>query len=483
MERRAFLAGALSCLPLVAAGRQTPAGESWRDDIELLRVALSELHPGLDRYLPPVRLNRGLDRLASEFERGPSLESAYLQLSQFLASIRCGHTYANFSNQRRVIAESLFDRRTRVPFHFRWLGERMIVVRNFSGEAALSPGAEILSLNGQNPASLLRELMPYARADGNNDFKRRALLGVEGNESFETFDVFQGLLRPPSGAIHRVRVRSMPGVAIRSFELPAIGLSERRKQRPSPAVGDAAWRVEWPMPQVARLVMPTWSLYDSTWNWRAFLDETFRELRERAATLVIDIRGNEGGTDECGRMLLSHLVASPMQPDTVIRKLRYRRVPERLNSFLDTWDDSFRDWGEAVKPLPEGGFEMVSAGSGMQGVIVPREPRFMGQVFVLIDSANSSATFNFARLVQENRLGRLAGEPTGGNKRGLNGGAFFFLRLPRSGLEVDIPLIGYFPRTPQRDEGLFPDIEAIPTIPDLRSGTDRALGIALANAN
>ena len=49
----------------------------------------------------------------------------------------------------------------------------------------------------------------------------------------------------------------------------------------------------------------------------------------------------------------------------------------------------------------------------------------------------------------------LVGQPTGGNQRGITGGAFFFLRLPNSKIEVDVPLIGQYPATEQPDGGLL----------------------------
>jgi len=79
-------------------------------------------------------------------------------------------------------------------------------------------------------------------------------------------------------------------------------------------------------------------------------------------------------------------------------------------------------------------------------------------VFVLIGPDNSSATFQFAQTMRAARLGTLVGRTTGGNLRGMNGGAFFFLRLSGCGLELDLPLIGQFPREAERDAGLEPDI-------------------------
>jgi hypothetical protein len=66
------------------------------------------------------------------------------------------------------------------------------------------------------------------------------------------------------------------------------------------------------------------------------------------------------------------------------------------------------------------------------------------------------------------------GQPTGGNQRGINGGAFFFLRLPKSQIEMDLPPIGTFPTSPQPDAGLTPDVLVAPTVQDIVNGVDAA---------
>jgi hypothetical protein len=108
-------------------------------------------------------------------------------------------------------------------------------------------------------------------------------------------------------------------------------------------------------------------------------------------------------------------------------------------------------------------------------VIHPVLPHFAGRVFVLVGAANSSATFQFAQVVQPRKRGTLVGEPTGGNRRGINGGAFFFLRLPHSGIELDLPLIGTFPRATEPDEGLIPDVIVPTTVADITVGRDAVL--------
>ncbi len=98
---------------------------------------------------------------------------------------------------------------------------------------------------------------------------------------------------------------------------------------------------------------------------------------------------------------------------------------------------------------------------------------------MITDAANSSATFGFAEAVKTNALATLVGETTGGSRRGINGGAFFFLTLPGSGIEIDIPLIGAFPATPQPDAGIEPDAPVVTTAADIAAGRDPVREAAL----
>ena len=111
--------------------------------------------------------------------------------------------------------------------------------------------------------------------------------------------------------------------------------------------------------------------------------------------------------------------------------------------------------------------------------IAPTLSTFTGRLWVLIGATNSSATFEFAQTIRQNRLGTLVGQTTGGNQRGINGSAFFFLRLPKTGIELDLPLIGQFPDGDRPDAGLLPDVLVVPSVGDIKMGRDIELDAAL----
>jgi C-terminal processing protease CtpA/Prc len=111
-------------------------------------------------------------------------------------------------------------------------------------------------------------------------------------------------------------------------------------------------------------------------------------------------------------------------------------------------------------------------GNGKTSLIQPAGRRFKRRVAVLCNASNSSATFGFDQTCKDNGLATLVGRTSGGNRRGINAGAFFFLQLPASRLEVDLPLIASFPATSQPDAAIEPDIAVAMTVRDTATGRD-----------
>jgi hypothetical protein len=483
-RRKVLAAGAGAAFTASAMSKRAIALTTASGDVAIIREILTTLHPGLYRYSSPKAIEAGLQTLEQQWGAQPDLAARYLNLSRFLATIKCGHSYANFFNQTAAVKDQLFDRKSRLPFAFKWVGNQMIVLRDQSGTGSLPRGTVIKAINDVPVNEMLARLLPCVRADGNNDGKRRALLSMTGGDEIETFDVFHGLLYgapdsssgKPLAGFHRLQMRLPSSGSDVWIDLPPLTLAQRQSFITAPDYrGDTpAW--EWTMRAdgIAVLKMDGWALYNSKWAWEAWLDDRLDSLKG-AKGLIVDIRENEGGLD-CGDVILSRLADKDMVKPKAGRLVRYILTPDHLNRYLDTWDDSFRDWGAVAERVDDRFYRLKPQVDG--GILPAKMPKVTVPMAVLTSAQNSSATYQFANLTKELGLGTLVGETTGGNQRGINGGAFFFARLPESGIEFDVPLIGYFPESQKPDAGVQPHIQVAMTADAIASGRDPQLAAA-----
>ncbi len=446
------------------------------NDFEIFRRAYLELHPGLYRYTTPEELEARFDTLRLALSRDLTRAEAYLGFSRFLAAIRCGHTYANFWNQSEEIQAELFGGRDKLPFTFRLIGDRMIVTADASDAGALPPGTEVASIDGEEVGAVLARLMPYVAADGSNDGKRRDELQLTGVGDYEYFDVFFPLLHPVRAGAFSLEIESPAGER-GEVRVDAVTRQERsarlaERYGPRPDTVDELWRFEVWDSTTAYLKVGSFVTWRMEMDWREFLRDAFQTMRERDIRfLVLDLRGNAGGDAAVGTMLQNFLLSKEIRIRPRRQLLRYRSVPSDLAPYLETWEDGFFDRGESIVPVEDGFYTFRSA--RLETRTVPaRDDAFQGRAFVLVGPANSSGTFTLAATLKAHRLATLVGRTTGGNLRGINSGQFFFLRLPSSGLETDIPLIAYVTQGQARDAGVEPDVLVEPAVEDVRAGID-----------
>jgi hypothetical protein len=468
----------------VAAAETTIPAAGLREDVEIARKAYTSLHPGLYRYNTPEEIEAAFDELADGFAEGSTLSEAYLAFAELLASIRCGHTYGNFWNQSAEVQEQLFNGADKLPFTFRIVGERMVVTRNATDEPRLRPGTVITAIGGVPTGELLERLMRLIHADGASDHQRRFELQVSGIGEFEPFDVYQPLLFPPRNG--RYRFSALHTGSGERFDLSAPALTRAGRKAvlderygPLPNSPDELWRFELLDDETGYLKAGSFVTWKMKLDWKSLLEGAFETLRQGAVdNLILDVRGNGGGDEAVLEALLGHVLTEPISLPLGRQLVRYEKAPEDLEKYLDTWDRSFLDRTGQVRSAG-GGFFAAKDATDEPTVLPGSETAFSGRLYLLVDPANTSATFTLARILKDAGRATLVGETTGGNRRGINGGQILFLRLPNSGLEMDIPLIGFFPSQDQPDSGVVPHLRVVSSLEDISRGVDGVLEAAL----
>lgn len=448
--------------------------EVLKGDVAILKDAFTKLHPALYRYRSEDDISDAFDDLEEAFSEQQNLRTAYLALSRFTAEIQCGHTYANFFNQSKDVREALFDLENKLPFTFVFIRDRMVVTNSAVGDQ-LKRGDEIVAINGAPVRDIQRALLEHTKGDGKRSDARLYDLQVTGNGRYEAFDVYFPLLFPPVFGRYDLRLAN-------GRELFVGAVTAERRQWRLRSLGadvsdnpDDAWKLDIYDDKTAVLKAGSFVTWKMELDWRAFIKDAFAKMKEEGVQgLVLDLRGNGGGDPKVPAALLAEIATTRFDVPKQQEILQFQTVPDDLRPHLSTWDQSYYDWTDKTTPLADGRF--VLASEDRTNASVPANPdAFTGKVVMLVDRAASSATFTMAKMLKQSGRATLVGETTGGNQRGITGGAIFFLKLPGSGLEVDLPLIGYYPEGEQPDAGIDPDVFVIMSKSDIRDGTDGML--------
>ncbi len=454
------------------------------EDFEILKRSLLTLHPALDRYHEPSYFESNLKKLEQALHDDLTYKEAYRVFSQFVATVQCGHTHVNPWNQSDLIQEMILNGTNKLPFTFDLIEKRMIVTRSVAGDDRIRAGTEITAINGAPVPAILDSLTTIVAADGSNDAMRLYELQVSGTERYELFDIYFPLFFPWTGETLTVEARTPENASEFSAEVSPISRQERvrrlaERYGPQPESYDDLWQFEILDDDVAYLQLGTFVTYKMDLDWKKFLDDAFATMDEqKIPNLIVDIRGNGGGMDEVYRVLLQHLSRKTVTLPSVETRIQYQAVPEDIRPYVGSWNDAIFDLSLSVEDTGKGYYAPRNE-SGQPPIYPPSPDAYQGDVYLLVDAANSSATFTLAKVVQDNGIGTLVGQPTGGNLRGTNGGQMFFLNLPHSKVEVDLPVYGYYPREAQPDRGVIPDVTVDHNIEDVARGRDAVLEAAL----
>ncbi len=463
-------------------GQKELSSEQVESEYEMLEKTLVAVHPGLYRYQDSADVHEGLQMLREQMLMNPKPSDIFIAVSKFIASIKCDHTIA----RGRVMESGMYRQKNKLPFTFEWLDDKMILVKNADTSVDLSPGTEINSINGVNVAQIKETLMQYVPADGNTAGNISKKLEIQSYTfRYNYFDAFHASLFPFKSDKIKIEIQIQGEDDVKVVEVQAMTPSYRSTKLGElypglPTSPDELWSFKIIKEDIGLLEMGDFVTVDFEYfDWRKMLKESFKEMKQEGIEkLIIDIRQSIGGMDHVAEELSKYVIREQCKPIDFEGRSRYLIFPEDIKSMTSTWGDNhwFYDLRDD-EPIERNGYYVFDR-SFKSKPIEPRKTAFNGEIVLLTGGKNVSASFYMARFFQKCNLGTIIGQETGGNQLGINGGNSVFLKLPYSGVQINVPVMGTFATEDVSDSGVIPDIMVKRSRLDIANNIDSELEAA-----
>lgn len=389
-------------------------------------------------YADRAAMALALDEAEHAVAAGPMDEAAFYRLlAPALAALRCGHSFLDPSPaaEARMRAEGRF-----FPLTVRSLDGRLYAIADPYG-AGVPPGSELISIDGRSAAELFSFIASRLSTDGRDTGQPRydaerwfaAMLYLFVGE-FESFDIeyLPPIARGAAEATGRSGVERTVAQAVRDPALaktPSGIVYGTIGGRPTHSFRDG----------YAYLKIPIFAAPDQK-AYEAYLADFFAELKARGyGSLVLDLRGNYGGSPPPTAALFRYLIDRPLP-------------------FFGPGHLLLMPWRVAQKPNPD---------------------RFQGGLYVLMDEAGFSMNGFLLALLKYHGIGTLVGAPSSGGYRCSD--STMSRALPATGICVRFSTAAYevAVRGMPAGIGVAPDLPVVPSLGDLVSGRDYILEAAL----
>jgi hypothetical protein len=468
----------IACLLMVSSvsAQKLFTAQQLQADFVVLQKAYKTLHPGLYKYADSATIDRYFADCQRELNHDQSLADAYLTIMKLTARFKCGHSYPNFYNQEGEV-KALFEQKNALPFWFRLVENRMIVTQ--TTDVSVPVGIEVVSINGVGVGKIIETMLPLVRADGSNNGKRLNLLQITGNNQ-EYFDVLLPLLFPNPEPAFTLKLADLKTKKSSVVSVSPVIHSARNTEvkQQNTTLKDATATFGWLDANTARMTINSLASWDNSFKFGKFYDAAVTEFNQKKGqNLILDLRNCEGGDLWNGKQLIRHLITKPIVINEQQDCWAYVSMDSSLSQYIDNqwaYQWRYRNASDFVK-LPSGQYRGKKDGNGQR--LDPSDNHLTGRVFLLTSATNSSAGWQLASVIREHKLATLVGQETGGNQKGITAGSLFFMMLPNSKIEVDVPLIGmdYAEAAKRPDSGIKPDVMVKPTVEAVVRGTDQEL--------
>ena len=404
-------------------------------DLSYLKNTLEETHFNLYGHTTKAAFEQNFASIKREIKKD---SFSLLEVSNLFQKVTAGANNAHTTVTFPVSSYYEFTQSQGLVFPLEVAIEenKVFIRKNWSNQEVIKVGSELKSINGLPIKNILTQIYPLIAAESIY-FKNTLIEGFSLPRYY--WQAF--------GEQRSFIVEIIQDQKIQSFQLQGIKAWDEYEMKREDIV-----KAEWALEKFtdAAYLRPG-NLSGDLPKFKRFIDSAFSVIRtQKTRNLIIDLRNNQGGDDPFSDYLVSYIADKPFRWNSSF-ELKSSRV---LKEYYREKQDTTTAYAKAILEHQDG--EIFTYDFGVHQP-QPKEKRFTGKVYVLVNRHSFSQSTVAAAQIQDYGFGTIVGEETAEHPNLL--ASIFHFRLPRTDIEVGISK-GKIYRVNGKDDGrgVIPDI-------------------------
>lgn len=398
--------------------------EKLQEDLDFLKKALEEIHPGMYYFTDKTTYNHLFDSIYHSLQSPIRKTEFRAKISPLILQLQCGHTRFLASKK-----SSSKQPKKHFPLQLRQIEGKIVVNKNFGEDTTvLHRGVQIFAIN-QTPMDSILEVFHQRTtrgSDGENETGK-----THYNIHFFSSRYAEWFGRPDSFQITYKSALTgvVQEVTIPSLELKPMLKNYKEYYGKTPKNISLKWLDE--TTAVLKIRAFVDRDFDYGLNFWGQIRAHFQEIkRKKAQNLVIDLRGNGGGTLKNSFKLMQYVAEQPFSANRALLAKASAKANIKFREKL-ILGIGFRKTDSSY--ISSKNFTKIRQPKGKLG--------FKGKVFLLIDGGSYSASALFAAHLHTKKRATIIGEESGGNYYLAFAGFWSVKTMPHSKIGMRIPLI------------------------------------------
>lgn len=446
--------------------------EDLKEDFNIFRISLEEMHPGLYTFICKDSLDFYFENTFSKLNHPMTKDEFFRLLTPLIVKLYDEHTSLDFSYNYDSIEKLM-------PIKIRWINHEPYIYKNLLGNPQAILGSKVLTINGRNVNEIYKELTLNYQNGTPDQSLEYDVYSLHFDYLYASF-----IDEPDSFRIEAIN----PITKIKYvFTSTAVLKTDTVHFIPLPKMAeyyckkDTVYNFKYDLKNDYAIIklsgLNTYELEKNDGDFSKKLEQDFSTLnRCKINNLIIDLRYCFGGNPLYGADLISHLYNKPFHIfDTITSSIG------KMPTYYNYTDWKVEEWKKEIPFLKELKESLSSKNecSTFRDTLILPKIQFKGKVYVLINSDIHSAAAITAALIKYNTNSTFIGTPISGPYNSGNAIDMTTITLPNTKINLNIPLLHYSYAIPDNiqsnQKGLNPDILILPKMDDILNDKDLIL--------